>query len=131
MIVSSDTALVLYSDCKRLFAIDTYLAGTEPKGEVTTERVIVKSKEQKPEKIWAKNFVEVNIVVPDEDGEESSIRLQELERMAHGFFDGGVAGEYDGTAYHYSPESIGIEDDTHLNCHYVNVRILFETLNVR
>ena len=38
---------------------------------------------------------------------------------------------YDGTTYHYSIDTIGTEEDTALKCHYVNVRILFEVLNVK
>lgn len=45
-------------------------------------------------------------------------------------FDG-VTGRYDGTTYHYSIDTIGTEEDTALKCHYVNVRILFEVLNVK
>ena len=33
--------------------------------------------------------------------------------------------------YRYSIESIGAEADTALKCHYVNVRILFEVINVK
>ena len=42
-----------------------------------------------------------------------------------------VTGRYDGTTYHYSIDTIGTEEDTALKCHYVNVRILFEILNVK
>lgn len=45
-------------------------------------------------------------------------------------FDG-VTGRYDGTTYHYYIDTIGTEEDTALKCHYVNVRILFEVLNVK
>ena len=41
-----------------------------------------------------------------------------------------VVGEYDGSSYYYSIDSIGTEADTALKCHYVNVRILFQVLNV-
>ena len=54
----------------------------------------------------------------------------ELEKQAQELFDG-VTGRYDGTTYHYSIDTIGTEEDTALKCHYVNVRILFEVLNVK
>ena len=53
-----------------------------------------------------------------------------LEKQAQKLFDG-VTGRYDGTTYHYSIDTIGTEEDTSLKCHYVNVRILFEVLNVK
>ena len=56
-------------------------------------------------------------------------KLPESERVCSGICS--ITGRYDGTTYHYSIESIGIEEDTSLKCHYVNVRILFEVLNVK
>ena len=66
---------------------------------------------------------------PGED-EADTIRLNALERQAVELFDG-VVSTYDGTRYRYSIESIGTEADTALKCHYVNVRILFNVLNVK
>lgn len=69
--------------------------------------------------------------VPDlSENEANTIRLNELEREAMKRFDD-VVSTYDGTTYRYSIESIGTEADTALKCHYVNVRILFEVLNVK
>lgn len=42
----------------------------------------------------------------------------------------GVVGQYDGSWYRYSSETIGIEEDKELCCYYVNVKLLFEVLNV-
>lgn len=78
-----------------------------------------------------KSFVEVNLCVPDlSENEANTIRLNELERQAVKLFDD-VVSTYDGTTYRYSIESIGTEADTALKCHYVNVRILFEVINVK
>ena len=96
-----------------------------------SERIVIHAKKQQPETYWKKSFVEVNLCVPDlKEGADSTIRLNELEKQAQGLFDG-VTGRYDGTTYHYSIESIGTEEDTALKCHYVNVRILCEVLNVK
>lgn len=88
-------------------------------------------KKQQPEKYWKKSFAEVNLCVPDlSENEANTIRLNELERQANKLFDD-VVSSYDGTTYRYSIESIGTEADTALKCHFVNVRILFEVLNVK
>ena len=55
---------------------------------------------------------------------------KELERKAREMFKDGIVGQYDGSWYRYSSESIGIEEDKELCCYYVNVKLLFETLNV-
>ena len=131
MIVTTDIANILYKDCKD-FGIEVYQSGNIPDEhkELSSERVIVRTKSQSPEAIWKKGFVEVNLCVPDMDGDANLIRLQELERKAQEVLDE-VVGEYDGSNYYYLIDSIGIEADTELRCHYVNVRLLFQVLNVK
>lgn len=131
MIVTTDIANILYKDCKA-FGIEVYQAGNIPDEykELSSERVIIRTKSQSPETYWKKGFVEVNLCVPDMDGDANLIRLQELERKAQEVLDE-VVGEYDGSNYYYLIDSIGIEADTELRCHYVNVRILFQVLNVK
>ena len=131
MIVTTDIANILYKDCKA-FGIEVFQAGNIPDEykELSSERVIIRTKSQSPETYWKKGFVEVNLCVPDMDGDANLIRLQELERKAQEVLDE-VVGEYDGSNYYYLIDSIGIEADTELRCHYVNVRILFQVLNVK
>ena len=131
MIVTTDIANILYKDCKA-FGIEVYQAGNIPDEhkELSSERVIIRTKSQSPETYWKKGFVEVNLCVPDMDGDANLIRLQELERKAQETLDE-VVGEYDGSNYYYLIDTIGIEADTALKCHYVNVRLLFQVLNVK
>ena len=131
MIVTTDIANILYKDCKA-FGIEVYQAGNIPDEhkELSSERVIIRTKSQSPETYWKKGFVEVNLCVPDMDGDANLIRLQELERKAQEVLDE-VVDEYDGSNYYYLIDSIGIEADTELRCHYVNVRLLFQVLNVK
>ena len=131
MIVTTDIANILYKDCKA-FGIEVYQAGNIPDEhkELSSERVIIRTKSQSPETYWKKGFMEVNLCVPDMDGDANLIRLQELERKAQEVLDE-VVGEYGGSNYYYLIDSIGIEADTELRCHYVNVRLLFQVLNVK
>lgn len=131
MIVTTDIANILYKDCKAL-GMEVYQSGNIPDEdkELSSERIIIIAKSQSPETIWKKGFVEVNLCVPDMDGKANLIRLQELERKAQEVLDE-VVGEYDGSNYYYLIDSIGTEADTALKCHYVNVRLLFQVLNVK
>ena len=131
MIVSTDIANILYKDCKA-FGMEVYQSGNIPDEDkdLSSERVIIIAKSQSPEAIWKKGFVEVNLCVPDMDGKANLIRLQELERKAQEVLDD-VVGEFDGSSYYYSIDQIGTEADTALKCHYVNVRLLFQVLNVK
>lgn len=128
MIVPTDIANIIYRDCK-VFGIDIVPMGQTLVGELKSERIVIHSKKQQPGKIWKKSFAEVNICVPNlKENEANTIRLNELERQSNEVF-GDVVSNYDNSAYKYSIESIGTEDDPALKCHYVNVRILFEVLN--
>ena len=130
MIATTDIGNILYRDCKA-FGIDIVPAGETLTGELKTERVVIHTKKQQPGTYWKKSFAEVNLCVPDlSENEANTIRLNELERQANKLFDD-VVNTYDGTTYRYSIESIGAEADTALKCHYVNVRIVFEVLNVK
>jgi len=130
MIVSSDIANILYRDCKA-FGIQIVPDGETLTGEITSERIVIHAKSQQPGKIWKKGFVEVNLCVPDLGiNSSNTIRLQQLERQAQSLLDD-IIGSYDGTHYYYSIANIGREQDTDLKCHYVNVRLLFEILNVK
>ena len=131
MIVTTDIANILYKDCEA-FGMEVYQSGDIPdeNKKLSSERVIIIAKSQSPEAIWKKGFVEVNLCVPDMDGMANLIRLQELERKAQGVLDD-IVGEFDGSSYYYSIDQIGTEADTALKCHYVNVRLLFQVLNVK
>lgn len=130
MIVTTDIANILYRDCQT-FGISIVPHGKKLTGPMKSERIVIHAKKQQPETYWKKSFVEVNLCVPDlKEGEANTIRLNELEKQAQSILDD-VTGRYDGTTYHYSIDTIGTEEDTALKCNYVNVRILFEVLNVK
>lgn len=130
MIVTTDIANILYRDCNA-FGIDIVPQGETLTGELKSERIVIHAKKQQPGKYWKKSFAEVNLCVPDlKEGEANTIRLNGLERQANNLFDN-VVSSYDGTTYLYLIDSISTEADTALKCHYVNVRILFNVLNVK
>ena len=102
-----------------------------PTGKVTAERVVIIVKESQRSPIFYNGFVEVNFCVPDKDGRADHGRLQELETSAVNYFSDDVVGDYDGTTYRYGIYAHGLHRDEELGCHYANIRLLFETLNVR
>ena len=136
MIVTTDIGNILYRDCKAFGIGEIYRKGdippvpNNPNYRLETERIVIRTKNQSPGKYWKKGFVEVNLCVPDAQPDVANLlRLAELERQAMKILRG--SGSYDGSFYRYSIENIGMEADTALKCHYVNVRILFEVLNVK
>lgn len=130
MIVTTDIADILYRDCKA-FGIDIVSFGKTIMGELKDERITIHVKGQTPSKYWEKCFVEVNLCVPDLGVNiANTLRLKELERKAKELFKS-VTGEFDGTRYNYEIDTIHIEADTALKCHFINCRILFNALNVK
>ena len=131
MIVTTDIANIIFKDCKSFGISEMHQRGNIPEGEVKTERIVIYPKTQQPDAYWEKGYVEVNLYVPvTKTGKANLIRLNELERKAREMFKDGIVGQYDGSWYRYSSESLGIEEDKELCCYYVNVKLLFETLNV-
>lgn len=131
MIVTTDIANIIFKDCKSFGISEMYQRGNILEGKVKTERIVIYPKTQQPDAYWEKGYVEVNLCVPvTKTGKANLIRLNELERKAREIFKDGIVGQYDGSWYRYSSESIGIEEDKELCCYYVNVKLLFETLNV-
>ncbi|WP_106832234.1 hypothetical protein [Parabacteroides pacaensis] len=127
MITTGDIATILVKDLK-FFGIPTYKKGAIPEGKVLAERITVVPKEPKPGTYWRKGFAEVNFSVPNVDGMANTKRLTELERQASGLRS---VSSFDGSTYRYSVYSTSQEEDTPLECHFVNVKIMFEVLNVR
>lgn len=129
MIVTTDIADILYRDCKA-FGIGIVPFGKTINGELKDERITIHVKGQTPSKYWEKCFCEVNLCVPDLGVKiANTLRLKELERKAKELFKS-VTDEFDGTRYNYKIDTIHIEADTALKCHFINCRILFNALNV-
>lgn len=129
MIVTTDIADILYQDCKA-FGIEIVPFGKTIIDELKDERITIHVKGQTPSKYWEKCFCDINLCVPDLGVKiANTLRLKELERKAKELFKS-VTGEFDGTRYNYEIDTIHIEADTALKCHFINCRILFNALNV-
>ena len=99
--------------------------------KLKSERIVIHTEETTAGKVLEEIFRRSESMCTNlSENEANTIRLNELERKAGKLLDD-VVSTYDSTTYRYSIESIGTEADTALKCHYVNVRILFEVINVK
>ena len=132
MIVTTDIYKILFDKVKD-FGIKAVYDGWNPiKSHLKEEAiVIVTSTPIEPDTYWERAYAHVNICVPDYLGEANTQRLGELERLANLWVWEGMSGEYDGSAYRISKDSLGLERDDAMKCSYVNLVLLFEILNVR
>lgn len=131
MVGIKDIEKIIISDLSSLMSVSSiYTEDDIPEGAVTEERITVHSKELIPETYFKKCFVEVNWCVPDLEDRPNSRRLDEVEAELVSFLDLAPVGVYGGQAYRYGINSHQIRK-SELDCHYVNVRLLFEILNVK
>ena len=129
MITTGDIEYILVEDLKS-FGVEIFKKSAIHEDKVTKERIVIIPSELKDGTYWGKVFVEVNFCVPDlKKGIANKTRLTELEREAKLKLWEDIVSVYDDTWYKYSGYSIGQEQDIDLECHYVNVKLLFEILN--
>lgn len=128
MITSTDAANIIFRDCKP-FDLPRYQGGNVPDGKVENGgRIVIHSKQQTPGGRWMKNYVEVNIVIPDTpNGKANLVQLNAYEREARIRLNG--SDTYDGTIYRYWVDSTSILQNEQLKSHYVNARVLFQAMN--
>lgn len=128
MITTSDIADILYIHLTELADCMVAREGFIPVGAIDDERVVVHPRALTKGTYWAEGVQEVNYLVPDTyDGYANLTRLAEIERLLLKNFKGN--GEHDDTYYIYKPLQSQILSHDDLKAHYVNVKILFKTLN--
>lgn len=128
MVVTGDISNYFYTQLAS-FAIPIYQRGNIPEGEVTSERITIYAMELTSERIWQKCYVNINFEVPDLKDRADLVRLQALEQSAKTFFED-KSFTMNSNMCSYTLDSLSIEEDKPLRCHYVNARILFKILNV-
>lgn len=74
--------------------------------------------------------IEVNVLMKDLEGETNPSLNEKLRRILLELGDG-VVSESDGTWYRITVRSHGIEEESRMKCHFANITMYFETLNVR
>lgn len=132
MIVTSDIYKILFDKVKEFGIRDVYDGWNPIKHKLKDKAVvIVTSTPIEPDTYWEKAYVHVNICVPDYLGNVNTKELNDMERLANLWIYDDIVGEYDGSSYRISKDSLGIERDDALKCSYVNLVLLFEILNVR
>ena len=136
MLTQKDIGHVVYDDC-RFLGLPIYLTDNLPDGEVVSQeemvkpRVVIRPKFVSNDKTYFNDCtVEVNIVFPDIDG-ECDPRLSDYYPKALKELDDDKCGRCGVDFYRYHVERHCVEADRDLSCHYANITLLFEILNVR
>lgn len=103
-----------------------------PMGEITDERIIIVTSGEGYGKIWTTCIVTISICVPDPTPNDANLtKLDVYEKQSIKMFKDGMVGDYKGDNYVISLQKNGIEEDRQMKCHYVNLKLSFEVLNVK
>ena len=98
--------------------------------EPATESIVIHVKPQKRGEIFYKGFVDVNVVIPDDNDRAEHDLLTQTERLMIDTFKYDTVGEYEGNTYRYGLFSTEVLHEPDAHYHYVNTRLLFESLNI-
>lgn len=129
MITQETIGEILFDKCAEAFAdVPIYLKGSEPIGEIDTERVVIITRRIESGKYWNRSMCEINYCVPNRANEKDGIRLKEAQVMMKPLHSG--CGICENERYRFKKMSVGEEEDSDLRYHFVNLKVLFEILNV-
>lgn len=141
MITEIDAGHVIYDDLE-LMGLERRLKGHLTKGGLEGERpmvgekipdegmIVIIPKRMSADKTYFNDCtIEVNILLKDIEG-EANPQLNELLKKAIQTLSDNEVGKAEDVWYRYSIRSHGIEQESRLSCHYANITIDFETLNV-
>ena len=106
-----------------------YLPDDFPLGPAE-ESIVIHVKNQMRGDIFYKGFVEVNVVVPDDNGRACHETLEDAENRMLEAFKYDVVGDYNGRTYRYGLSSTEVLNEPDSHYHFVNARLTFEILNI-
>ncbi len=142
MITEIDAGHIIYDDLDSM-SLERRLKGHLKKGSLNGEEpmisehvpeeglVVILPKQVSADKKYFNDCtIVVNILLKDVEG-ETNPKINELLKEAFNLLNADKVGEYADTWYRYSVRSHGIEAEARMKCHYANIVLDFEILNIR
>lgn len=127
MISGSDIGKIIYDVCRE-YGVETFIKGSIPIKDVDGERITISVGQIHDGRLWRSCYVNVNWYVPDVMSEGNAVRLEDIEVLMRPLHEG--CGRAGGIQYRWRCETTEVAPDESLRCHYVNLKLLFETLKV-
>lgn len=142
MITETDAGHIIFDDLRTL-GLEIRLKGHLHTGRLDGETpmvgervpedgmiVIIPKRVTADKDIFNECTIEVNVLLNDMNG-ETHPNLDGLTKRLLGILTSDKVGVCNGDWYRYSVRSHGIEEEANMKCHYGNITIDFEILNVR
>lgn len=129
-LTTSDIKLICMQLVRGVCA-ECYFPEDLPKGDITTDRAIIATSKNDIGKYWGKCIVTFSVIVPDVAPHIANLsKLSAYEKKVQNLFIDGIAGEHEGEGYLVELQSIGLDNASNIRCHFVNAKLMFNTLNV-
>ena len=123
----SEIGEIVFDLC-RGYGVEVDIMENMPYSEITEERIVIILSRIEPSTYWENTMVKINWCVPDISNEANSIRLKEIEPLLKPLFRGcGTKGD---DTYRYSKDSTDTGENADMRCHFANLTLLFQTLNI-
>lgn len=142
MMTEIDAGHVIYDDLESL-GLEMRLKGHLHTGRLDGESpmvgetvpedgmIVILPKAMSADKVYFNGCtIEVNILMRDIEG-ETNPSLNDRLKEALGILQADKVGQFEEVWYRYGVRSHGIEQESTISCHYANITIDFETLNVK
>lgn len=128
MTATTDIANLLYS-LSSGFGMPVRHRDNNAAGPLTDEgRAVVSVGEVSGGGVWRQGFAQVNLIVPDLPGRRADlVRLNALERKAPSLLTRTTSIE--GVPVRLTVHSTSLLEEPEMEAHYINVKILIQTLN--
>lgn len=129
-LTTSDIKLICMKLVRGVCA-ECYFPEDLPKGNITSDRAIIATSKNDIDKYWGKCIVTFSVLVPDVAPHIANMaRISAYEKKVQNLFIDGIAGEYEGDDYLVELQSIGVDQASNIKCHFVNAKLIFNSLNV-
>ena len=131
MLGSKDIEKIMIKVCEGLEIVPlSHIFTKDDFPEGVMERIVIHVKEQVRGDIFYKGFVEINVVIPDDNDRADHETLGDVEQILNEAFKYETCGEYENQTYRYGLHSLSCNHEPDAHYHYVNARLTFETLNI-
>ena len=131
MLGTKDIEKVMIKACEALEIVPlSHIFVKDDFPEGMGERLVIHVKEPVRGDIFYKGFVELYVVIPDDNDRADHESLNLVEKKFDEAFRYDTCGEFDGQTYRYGLYSMSTGCEPASHYHYVNARLTFESLNI-
>lgn len=129
MMTTTDIAKEMYKRCA-VFNTETFIRDNVPFEPIEQERIVIIASRVVPNKYWHDCNVKIDWCVPDNQGEEDGIRIEEVEKILDKTLSYGI-GTYEGRVIRFKKNYIDTDGVAEGKYHFVCLEVKFQIQNIK